>query len=409
MDKDSLEEKYRMLFPHLDERSKRMICAADAKALGHGGVTRVEKASGLSRVSINNGKKDLEQTPLESSSSTGAQGSKKRIRKEGGGRHKLIQNQPSLAMDLEALVAPHTRGDPETPLKWTTKSLRKIEKELKNKNYQISYGKVRDLLSELGYSLQAHAKVEEGKDHPERDTQFQYINAKAEEFLEAAQPVISVDTKKKELVGDFKNGGREYRPKSEPIETNAYDFPSQAVGKAIPYGVYDMGENTGWVSVGKDKDTAMFAVNSIRSWWYKMGKPLYENAGSLLITADNGGSNGSKNKLWKKCIQELADETGLEITLCHFPPGTSKWNKIEHRLFSFITMNWRGHRLLSYETIINLIATVKTKNNLEVKASIDENEYEKGIKVSHEEINNLNMARHELHGDWNYTIKPHKL
>lgn len=368
MKKDSLEEKYQLLFPHLNERSKRMVCAADAKALGHGGVTQVQQASGLSRVSINKGKKELKKAPPETTaSSLNKQEAKKRIRKEGGGRHKLTEKQPSLVKALDSLVDPYTRGDPETPLKWTTKSLRKLEHELKSQNYQISYGKVRQLLSELGYSLQAQSKVDEGKDHPERDAQFQYINAKADEFLEANQPVISVDTKKKELVGDFKTEGREYRPKGDPIETNAYDFPSQAVGKAIPYGIYDVGENKGWVSVGKDKDTAMFAVNSIRSWWLKMGKPLYENANQLLITADNGGSNGSRNKLWKKCIQELANETGLKITLCHFPPGTSKWNKIEHRLFSFITMNWRGHQLLSYETMVNLISSVQTKKTSKSK------------------------------------------
>src|SRR6056297_1465905 len=398
----TLKEKYTLLFPHLDEKTKRMVCAADAKALGRGGMTQVEKASGLSRMTINKGKKELEYSRGEAPSDKGRQ----RIRREGGGRKKLTEKYQALKSDLEALVDPYTRGDPENPLKWTTKSLRKLQSELQAKSYQISYVKIKDLLSEMEYSLQSQAKVKEGKDHPNRDSQFRYINDKTKEFLQSSRPVISVDTKKKELVGDFKNGGREYRPKGDPIKTNAYDFPSQSSGKAIPYGVYDVGENKGWVSVGKDKDTAMFAVNSIRSWWYKMGKPRYEGTHHLLITADNGGSNGSRNKLWKKCLQEFANETGLNITMCHFPPGTSKWNKIEHRLFSFITMNWRGHQLIAYETIVNLISSVRTEEGLRVKAELDENEYEKGIKVSNKEMEALNIDRHEFHEDWNYTIKP---
>ena len=405
MSHETLKEKYNLLFPHLDEKTKRMICAADAKAIGHGGITQVTKASGLSRMTIHKGKKELESINREDSSAKVTQ----RIRREGGGRKKLTEKQQSLIQDLETLVNPYTRGDPESPLKWTTKSLRKLQSELQAKSYQISYVKVKDLLSEMGYSLQSQAKVREGKNHPDRDSQFRYINDKAKEFLQSARPVISVDTKKKELVGDFKNGSREYRPKGNPIKTNAYDFPSQASRKAIPYGVYDVGENKGWVSIGKDKDTAMFAVNSIRSWWYKMGKPRYEGTHHLLITADNGGSNGSRNKLWKKCLQEFANETGLNITMCHFPPGTSKWNKIEHRLFSFITMNWRGHQLIAYETIVNLINSVKTGKGLKVKAELDENEYEKGIKVSNKEMEALNIERHEFHGDWNYTIKPNNL
>lgn len=402
----SLEEKYNLLFPHLDEKTKRMVCAADAKAIGHGGVTQVKNASGLSRMTINKGKKELESNFTEEDTSGK---STKRIRREGGGRKKLTEKHESLIRDLESLVDPYTRGDPENPLKWTTKSLRKLQNELQAKSYQISYVKIKDLLSEMGYSLQSQAKVREGKNHPDRDSQFRYINNKAKEFLQSAKPVISVDTKKKELVGDFKNGSREYRPKGDPIKTNAYDFPSQSLGKAIPYGVYDVGENKGWVSIGKDKDTAMFAVNSIRNWWYKMGKPLYEKTDHLLITADNGGSNGSRNKLWKKCLQEFANETGLNITMCHFPPGTSKWNKIEHRLFSFITMNWRGHQLVAYQTIVNLIKSVKTNKGLKVEAELDENEYEKGIKVSDKEMKSLNIEPHDFHGDWNYTIKPNKL
>lgn len=406
MTHESLEEKYRLLFPHLDERAKRLVCAADANSIGFGGVTEVQKASGFSRVTITKGKKELEAETTQASSSENLKTKPKRVRKEGGGRQKITTKQPSLPQALDSIVDPYTRGDPETPLKWTTKSLRKIQKELQKQDYQISYVKVQELLGELGYSLQAQAKVKEGKDHPDRDEQFQYINDTANKFLESQAPVISIDTKKKELIGDFKNGGREYRPKGDPIETNAYDFPSQATGKAIPYGVYDVGENAGWVSVGMDKDTAMFAVNTIRSWWYKMGQPLYKDAHHILITADNGGSNGSKNKLWKKCLQEFVNETGLIITMCHFPPGTSKWNKIEHRLFSYITMNWRGHQLLSYETVINLISSVKTEKGLNVEAKLDHREYEKGIKVSDEEIKNLNLKRHEFHGDWNYTIKP---
>lgn len=403
MNTQKLEEKYRLLFPHLDEKAKRMVCAADAKTLGHGGVTQVKNASGLSRVTINKGRKELENEEAFQFRS------KDRIRKEGGGRKKITENQPTLNEALETLVSPGTRGDPESPLKWTTKSLRKLEDELKAQSYTISYGKVKELLTEMGYSLQAQAKVKEGKNHPDRDKQFGYINNTSKEFLASGNPVISVDTKKKELVGDFKNEGREYRPKGDPIKTNAYDFPSQSSGKAIPYGVYDMGENAGWVSIGKDKDTAMFAVNSIRNWWYKMGQPIYEGVEHLMITSDNGGSNGSRNKLWKRCLQEFANETGLTITMCHFPPGTSKWNKIEHRLFSFITMNWRGHQLISYETIVNLINSVRTKNGLIVNAELDEKEYEKGLKVSDKELQNLNLEKHQFLGDWNYTIKPGKL
>ena len=405
MPNEKLKEKYNLLFPHLNEKTKRMVCAADANILGHGGVTEVEKASGLSRMTIYKGKRELEfQSSVEPSSEL-----KQRIRREGGGRKKLTDKHQSLIQDLESIVNPYTRGDPENPLKWTTKSLRKLQGELQAKSYQISYVKVKDLLTEMGYSLQAQSKVKEGKNHPDRDSQFHYINDKVNEYLQSGNPVISVDTKKKELVGDFKNGGHEYRPKGDPIKTNAYDFPSQSLGKAIPYGVYDVGENKGWVSIGKDKDTAMFAVNSIRSWWYKMGKPLYEQTHHLLITADNGGSNGSKNKLWKKSLQEFANETGFNITMCHFPPGTSKWNRIEHRLFSFITMNWRGHQLIAYETIVNLIKSVKTNKGLEVKAELDENEYEKGIKVPDKEIKALNIEKHDFLGDWNYTVKPNNL
>lgn len=404
MDAEKLQEKYSLLFPHLDEKSKRMVCAADARALGHGGVTKVEDASGLSRVTIKKGREEL-----EGNEETSSYKSESKIRKEGGGRKKVTQNQPNISQALEALVSPNTRGDPESPLKWTTKSLRKLENELKAQSYTISYGKVKQLLSDLGYSLQAQAKVKEGKNHPDRDKQFNYINDQTKAFLSSGNPVISVDTKKKELVGDFKNEGHEYRPKGQPIETNAYDFPSLSSGKAIPYGVYDMGENNGWVSVGKDKDTAMFAANSIRSWWEKMGKPVYGEVKHLMITADNGGSNGSRNKLWKRCLQEFANDTGLTITMCHFPPGTSKWNKIEHRLFSFITMNWRGHQLISYESIVNLINSVKTKQGLTVNAELDEEEYEKGIKVTDQELDKLNLEKHEFLGGWNYTIKPQVL
>lgn len=405
MSKNSLSEKYRLLFPYLDERTKRMVCAADAKAIGHGGVKQVEEASGLSRMTITKGKKELEgENVTQDTDANNQQDS--RIRKEGGGRKKLIDQQQSLKQDLESLVDPYTRGDPESPLKWTTKSLRKLEAELKARSYNISYVTVKNLLKEMGYSLQSQAKVKEGKGHPDRDSQFRYINNHAKKFLETEDPVISVDTKKKELVGDFKNQGREYRPKGDPIETSAYDFPSLAEAKAIPYGVYDIAKDEGWVSVGIDKDTAMFAVNSIRNWWHKMGTPLYSNAGRLLITADNGGSNGSKNRLWKKCLQDFANETGLDITVCHFPPGTSKWNKIEHSLFSFITMNWRGHQLLSLQTIINLINAVKTNKGLKVKAELDQGSYEKGIKVSDDQMKEINCQKHEFHGDWNYTISP---
>lgn len=398
---DNLEEKYKLLAPHLDERTRRLVAAADAISLGHGGVTHVSAASGLSRVAITNGKKELENTEETSSSPSGG-----RIRKKGGGRKKLTQTQEGIKVALEKLVAPHTMGDPETPLLWTSKSLRKLSLELENQGFNVSHVTVGVLLEELGYSLQSNQKTMEGKGHPDRDAQFQYINEQSLAFLRQGFPVISVDTKKKELVGNFKNSGQEWRPEKQPEQVNTYDFLSQAEGKAIPYGVYDIGQNLGWVNVGLDHDTPKFAMESIRGWWKTMGQPLYQNSGELMINADGGGSNSSRSRVWKKELQAFANETGMTITVCHFPPGTSKWNKIEHRMFSQISINWRGKPLTSYETIISLIQATTTQKGLKIKANLDKSTYEKGVKVSDEEMSKLNLQRHLFHGDWNYTISP---
>lgn len=398
---DNLEEKYKLLAPHLDERTRRLVAAADAISLGHGGVTHVSAASGLSRVAITHGKKELENTEETSGSPSGG-----RIRKKGGGRKKLTQTQEGIEAALEKLVAPHTLGDPESPLLWTSKSLRKLSLELANQGFNVSHVTVGTLLEELGYSLQSNQKTLEGKGHPDRDAQFQYINEQSLGFLGQGLPVISVDTKKKELVGRFKNGGQEWRPEKHPEQVNTYDFLSQAEGKAIPYGVYDVGQNQGWVNVGLDHDTPKFAMESIRGWWKTMGQPLYQHSGELLICADGGGSNSSRSRVWKKELQAFANETGMTITVCHFPPGTSKWNKIEHRMFSQISINWRGKPLTSYETIISLIQATTTQKGLKIKANLDKSLYEKGEKVSDEEMSKLNLQRHLFHGDWNYTISP---
>jgi hypothetical protein len=372
-------------------------------AAGHGGVSLVSQVTGIARSTINRGLVEL-RAELEGEA-VGAPPSG-RVRRVGGGRKPLTQTDGTLRSDLRALVEPVTRGDPMAPLLWTAKSLRKLAAELRALGHRIHHNVVAKLLREMGYSLQANRKTLEGASHPDRDAQFHYINDQVKAALAAGEPAISVDTKKKELVGEFKNNGREYRPKGEPEQVRVHDFKSPELGRAAPYGVYDIADNSGWVSVGIDHDTSAFAVNTIRRWWRTMGAKRYPKARKLVITADGGGSNGSRVRLWKMELQALATELDIEITVCHLPPGTSKWNKIEHRLFSFITQNWRGRPLVSYQTIVQLIANTTTDTGLTVRSELDTNEYPSGIKITDAQIDALNLHRHDFHGDWNYTIKP---
>ncbi len=372
-------------------------------AAGHGGVSLVSQVTGIARSTINRGLVEL-RAELEGEA-VGAPPSG-RVRRVGGGRKPLTQTDGTLRSDLRALVEPVTRGDPMAPLLWTAKSLRKLAAELRALGHRIHHNVVAKLLREMGYSLQANRKTLEGASHPDRDAQFHYINDQVKAALAAGEPAISVDTKKKELVGEFKNNGREYRPKGEPEQVRVHDFKSPELGRAAPYGVYDIADNSGWVSVGIDHDTSAFAVNTIRRWWRTMGAKRYPKARKLVITADGGGSNGSRVRLWKMELQALATELDIEITVCHLPPGTSKWNKIEHRLFSFITQNWRGRPLVSYQTIVQLIANTTTDTGLTVRSELDTNEYHSGIKITDAQIDALNLHRHDFHGDWNYTIKP---
>ena len=384
----------------MDERQRRLYAAAEAKVLGHGGVKRVHEATGVARGSILAGLKELEQEPKDLTVDG------RRIRRPGAGRKKLVELDPGVREALERLVEPVTRGDPELPLRWTCKSLIQLARELNGHGHTISHVSVGALLKELGYSLQGNRKTLEGGDHPDRNAQFEYINGKVEAALSAEQPVISVDTKKKELVGQYKNGGKEWRPQGQPEDVKVHDFVDKELGRANPYGVYDLGNNSAWVSVGTDHDTASFAVATIRSWWLAMGKALYPGAKELLITADGGGSNGSRVRLWKLELQRLADELSIPIRISHFPPGTSKWNKIEHRLFSFISLNWRGKPLVSHEVIVNLIAATTTRRGLTVRAELDPTLYPKGVKVSDEEFAAICLTRDEFHGEWNYVITP---
>jgi len=401
MDTESaIRERYLNLEWALDERLRRLYAAAEAKAIGHGGVTLVWKATGVARGSIQQGLKELVQRPeaMESNS--------RRIRRRGAGRKTSVADDAELLSALESLVEPVTRGDPESPLRWTCKSLRQLESELVTQGYIVSHTSIGSLLKKLGYSLQGNRKTLEGTNHPDRNAQFEYINARTEEAARTRQPVISVATKKKELVGQFKNGGKEWRPQGDPEHVNVYDFVDKELGRANPYGVYDLANNAGWVSVGTDHDTASLAVSTIRRWWLVMGKPFYPDAKELIITADGGGSNGSRVRLWKLELQQLSDELGIPIRVSHFPPGTSKWNKIEHRLFSHISMNWRGQPLVSHEVIVNLIAATTTRKGLKVRAELDSKPYPKGIKVTDEEFAALRILRDEFHGEWNYTITP---
>ena len=386
----------------LDERQRRLHAAVEAKLLGHGGVKRVSQATGVARGSILAGIKELE------SPQRVLPDEPRRVRRAGAGRKKLVDRDPAVREALERLVEPATRGDPQSPLRWTCKSLMQLARELGEQGHAISHVSVGVLLKEMGYSLQGNRKTLEGASHPDRNAQFEYINDKTQAALSAGQPVISVDTKKKELVGPYKNGGKEWRPQGEPEEVKVHDFVDKELGRANPYGVYDLASNTGWVSVGTDHDTANFAVATIRRWWFAMGRSVYPAARELMIMADGGGSNGSRVRLWKLELQRLADELDMPIRVSHVPPGTSKWNKIEHRLFSYISLNWRGQPLVSHEVIVNLIAATTTRKGLKVQAEIDPSLYPKGIKVTDTEFATIRISRDDFHGDWNYVISPNR-
>jgi len=398
---DSVSTRFESLEPTFDERSRRLWAAAEALAAGRGGVMAVHRATGMARNTIYQGIRELNNPGRLQEQSN-------RTRGAGGGRKKTVDTNPELRSALEMLLEPVTRGDPESALRWTCKSLRVLAAELKRRGHPVSHRLVGELLHEMGYSLQSNRKTSEGKQHPDRNDQFEFINLLVEDNLGQGNPVISVDAKKKELIGQFKNPGREWHPKGAPEQVNVYDFPGNAQGRATPYGVYDIGKNEGWVNVGTDKDTSVFAVESIRRWWNSMGRERYPQAKQLVITADGGGSNGSRVRLWKTQLQDFCNEIEIPIVVSHFPPGTGKWNKIEHRLFSFISMNWRGKPLTSFETMVNLISKTTTKAGLTVTAGIDLNEYPKGIKVSDAQMRMIDIGRHEFHGEWNYTLRPQK-
>ena len=396
----SIHEKYRLLAEIFNERERRLWAAVEAQQLGRGGISTVAKATGLSRTTIHQGLNEL------SECRAGAGLRRDRVRAEGGGRKALTAKDPQLLESLERLVEPSTCGDPQSALRWTCKSTRQLAEALRRAGHPVGRQTVSELLAALGYSLQGNRKTREGSEHEDRDAQFVHINAQVAAYQQRAQPVISVDTKKKELVGDFKNRGREWRPKGCPEEVRTHDFMDRELGKVNPYGVYDQTANVGWVSVGTDHDTAEFAVESIRRWWSKMGSACYPYATDLLITADGGGSNGYRVRLWKVALQALANETDLTVRVCHFPPGTSKWNKIEHRMFSFISLNWRGKPLVSHEVVVNLIGNTRTATGLSIQAELDTAQYPKGVKVSDEELRKLNLTRDAFHGEWNYSIAP---
>ncbi|MGV8119089.1 MAG: ISAzo13 family transposase [Candidatus Xenobiia bacterium LiM19] len=395
---ESLTNKYRTIRPYLNEKQWRIYLATEAQSMGHGGVSRVSIASGATRATIHIGLKELEEPKVMAEM--------QKMRRPGGGRKKLRDKNPQLVKELNRLVDAETRGDPMPPLLYTTKSTRHLAKTLTDRGFPVSHDVVDKILREKGYSLQANAKTKEGSSNQDRDAQFRYINKQAIEYMEMNEPVISIDTKKKELVGEFKNAGKEWLPEGQPTQVNVHDFPSAACGKAIPYGVYDVARNTGWVSVGTDHDTATFAVSTIKRWWDTEGIIEYPNARRLFITADGGGSNGARNRLWKRELADFAQESGLHISVSHLPPGTSKWNKIEHRLFSHISMNWRGRPLISHEVVVGLIGATTTTKGLRVKAELDERRYETEIKVPDEEFRMLPIDRHEFRGEWNYTITP---
>ena len=396
-----IRARYKNIEWALNEKLRRLFAANEAKVFGHGGITLAQKATGVARNSIKQGLKELSKKEEGVAHSTST-----RIRKVGGGRKSSVKKDKKLRVALENLVEPTTLGDPESPLRWTCKSLRQLESQLRSQGFSASHTSVGNLLKEMGYSLQGNQKTLEDSKHPDRNAQFEFINSRTEKAMCDGQPVISVDTKKKELVGRYKNGGKEFRPKGRPEQVKVYDFVDKELGRANPYGVYDIADNSAWVSVGTDHDTATFAVSTIRRWWFSMGQDLYPEAKKLVITADGGGSNGSRVRLWKVELQKLANELNIPIHVSHFPPGTSKWNKIEHRLFSFISMNWRGKPLVSHETIVNLIAATTTRKGLKVRAELDSSHYPKGIKVSDDELKAIQIKRDEFHGEWNYSILP---
>lgn len=393
---EALATKLAVVLPHLDERQRRIVVGAEARALGRGGVTRVARAAGMARSTVHAAAKQIDEGVEVS----------ERVRRPGGGRKRLTETDPGLGAALDALVDPDSRGDPQSPLRWTSKSTRHLARTLTAAGHPVSHVVVGELLKQLGYTLQGAAKTREGRQHPDRDAQFGYLNNQVKDHQRSGDPVISVDTKKKELVGDYRNGGREWQPKGEPVQVNVYDFPDPDVGKAIPYGIYDVGADAGWVAVGTDHDTAAFAVHTLRRWWQTVGGQAYPEATRLLICADGGGSNGYRNRLWKAELASMAADTGLEITVCHLPPGTSKWNRIEHRLFSHISMNWRGRPLTSHQVVVDLIGGTTTRTGLRVHAELDENTYPTGIKVSDEQLAALPLTEHKFHGEWNYTIHP---
>ena len=395
----AVRKRYKEMAPVLDEQSRRRFAALEAQALGRGGVSLMSKITGLARRTIYRGLSDIRN---KHSAGPG------RIRKIGAGRKKKVSEDATILDDLKSLVEATTRGDPTGPLRYTSRSVRKLTKELNRMGHEVSHPVVGRLLHDMGYSLQANRKTLEGSNHIDRDAQFEYINKQATMFLRAKQPMISVDTKKKEPIGNFKNGGREWRQKDKPEPVDVHDFIDPKLKRAVPYGIYDVNNNVGWVSVGTDHDTASFAVNAIRRWWRTMGKKRYPNAKRLMITADAGGSNGYRVRLWKVELQKLANELKFPIAVCHMPPGTSKWNKIEHRLFSFISINWRAKPLRSYRTVVQLIAGTTTDTGLTVRAELDENKYPKGIKVSNAEFAAINLSRHSFHGEWNYVISPNR-
>jgi hypothetical protein len=395
----AIQEKFNILAPLMDERVRRLWAACEANSLGRGGIAAVAAATGLSRTTLQAGLAEL-RNPLVAASAT-------RVRRLGAGRPRLSRQDDRLLSDLKTLVEPVTRGDPQAALLWTCKSTRNLADELVALGHEVSHDTVGRLLEELDYSLQANRKTREGKNHPDRDAQFHYINRKVKQFQQRGQPAVSIDTKKKELLGDFKQSGREWRPQGCPEEVRVHDFRDKELGIGIPYGVYDLTRNNGWVSVGIDHDTAQFATETLRRWWRRMGGLAYPRAEELLITADGGGSNSSRARLWKVCLQELADELALEISVCHFPPGTSKWNKIEHRMFCHIAENWRGRPLLSRAVIVNLIGSTKTRTGLHINAELDTGTYPTKIKVTDEELASVRIKRAKFHGNWNYTILPH--
>jgi hypothetical protein len=397
VDERAVATRFEALRPFLDERTRRLWAGAEASAIGRGGIEAVHRATSLARETIRAGLADLHDPALAASG---------RVRRVGGGRSAEVDKDPGLLDDLGALVEADTLGDPQSPLLWVSKSVRHLAAELVRQGHKANRTMVGELLRGMGYSLQANVKTREGADHPDRDAQFGYLNERVKAQLAAGEPVISVDTKKKELVGDFKNAGRELRPKGDPDRVRTHDFIIPELGRANPYGIYDLADNSAWVSVGTDHDTASFAVESIRRWWTQMGQARYPDAGDLTITADCGGSNGYRTRLWKVELQALADQLGLHITVCHLPPGTSKWNRIEHRLFSFITQNWRGKPLVNHQVIISLIAATTTTTGLTVNAGLDTSIYPKGIKVTDQQMAALNLSKHDFHGDWNYTLHP---